>query len=124
MSKFTNYEAEARQRWGSTGAYQQYAAKNYTNQQQKELAEGMDRIMARFALCMAEGNTPDSAEAQALVKQLQSYITEHYYLCTKEILLGLGQMYTADERFRNNIDRHASGTADFICQAIQTYCGK
>ena len=124
MSKFTNYEAEARQRWGSTEAYQQYAAKNYNSQQQKELAEGMDRIMARFALCMAEGNTPDSAEAQALVKQLQGYITEHYYLCTKEILLGLGQMYTADERFRSNIDRHAPGTADFICQAIQTYCGK
>ena len=28
-------------------------------------------------------------------------------------------MYVADERFKNNIDKHASGTAKFICQAIE-----
>ena len=54
---------------------------------------------------------------------LQRYITEHYYACTAEILAGLGQMYTADERFRANIDRAGGeGTAQFAAAAIAEYC--
>ena len=40
------------------------------------------------------------------------------------IMAGLGQMYVADERFKNNIDKHADGTAAFIRQAIEGYCRK
>ena len=40
-------------------------------------------------------------------------------LCTDEILAGLGQMYVTDERFKSNIDKHSSGTAEFISQAIK-----
>ena len=68
--------------------------------------------------------SPDSTEAQNLVKMLQNHITENYYLCTNEILASLGQMYVADERFTNNIDKHADGTATFICEAIAAYCSK
>ena len=50
-----------------------------------------------------------------------NYITENYYHCTNEILAGLGQMYVADERFKNNIDKHADGTAAFISEAIGVY---
>ncbi len=67
---------------------------------------------------------PDSARSQNLVKTLQNHITENYYTCTNKILAGLGQLYVADERFKNNIDKHASGTAKFICQAIEVYCKK
>ena len=59
-----------------------------------------------------------------LVKILQNHITEHYYHCTNEILAGLGQMYVADVRFKANIDKHAEGTAAFICEAITVYCRK
>lgn len=44
----------------------------------------------------------DSAEVQTLVKRQQDYITKTYYQCTDEVLVGLGQMYTADERFAQN----------------------
>lgn len=50
--------------------------------------------------------------------------SENYYLCTNQILAGLGQMYVADERFKSNIDKHADGTAEFICEAIEIYCRK
>jgi hypothetical protein len=33
-------------------------------------------------------------------------------------------MYTADERFKNNIDKHADGTAEFISAAIAIYSQK
>lgn len=78
--------------------------------------------MAGFALCKKQGNTPDSAPAQALVQALQDHITENYYLCTKQILSGLGQMYVSDARFQDNIDKHGEGTAAFLCEAIAVYC--
>ena len=118
------FEKEAQEKWGQTQAYKEYEQKHRSKQTQDALTAGMDRIMAEFALCMKNGAVPDSAEAQNLVKTLQNYITENCYLCTNEILAGLGQMYVADERFQNNIDRHAAGTADFICQAIAAYCRK
>ena len=70
---------------------------------------------------MKAGEGPQSAAAQALVKRLQQYITDHFYTCTEQILAGLGQMYVADERFRSNIDRHAAGTAEFVSAAIAQY---
>ena len=125
-SEFEKYKTEAREKWGKTDAYKEHAqrTKNYSRQKWNDLAEGMNHIMAEFAICMNNGEEPDSAEAQDLVKLLQSHITENYYLCTNEILAGLGQMYVADERFRNNIDQNADGTAAFICEAIAVYCSK
>ena len=73
---------------------------------------------------MRKDESPASAEAQNLVKMLQDHISENYYLCTNQILASLGQMYVADERFKNNIDQHADGTAEFICEAIEVYCRK
>ena len=125
-SEFEKYKDEAWDKWGKTGAYKEYAerTKNYSKQKWNDLATGMDQIMAEFALCMKKNEAPDSAAAQILVKHLQNHITENYYLCTNEILAGLGQMYVADDRFKNNIDKHADGTAAFICEAIEVYCRK
>ena len=125
-SEFTKYKAEAQEKWGKTDAYKEHEVKtkNYSKQKWNDLAESMDHIMAEFAVCMKKGEEPDSAEAQNLVEMLQNHITENYYHCTNEILIGLGQMYVADERFKNNIDRHADGTAAFICEAIKVHCRK
>ncbi len=111
------YAKEAREKWGDTAAYKEYSAKK-----QNELNDGMNALIAEFAGCMADGCSPESGKAQALVKKWQTYITDNYYTCTKEILAGLGAMYTADERFKANIDRHGEGTAEFMSAAIQEYC--
>lgn len=125
-SEFKKHKAEVKEKWGQTPAYRQYAerSRDYSEQKWNDLAEGMDHIMAAFAACMKNREAPDSAEAENHVKMLQDHITENYYLCTNEILAGLGQMYVADERFRNNMDKHADGTAAFICKAIEVYCSR
>ena len=123
-SSFETYKAEAREKWGDTAAYKEHTekTKDYSKDKWNDLAAGMDALMADFAACMKHGDTPDSPAAQTLVKTLQNYITENYYHCTDEILFGLGQMYVADGRFQKNIDKHAEGTAQFICNAIAVYC--
>ena len=121
---FESHKAEVQERWGNTEAYQEHQqkTKNYSKDKWNSLAEDMDLLMVRFAQCMTSGASPLSPEAQSLVEQLQSHITDNYYLCTKEILFGLGQMYVADDRFRTNIDTHSPGTAEFIQEAITAYC--
>ena len=125
-SEFEAYKAEAQERWGKTDAWQEHAekTKNYSKDKWNSLAADMDVIMGEFAVCMKNGDAHDAEAAQNLVKKLQSHITANYYNCTAEILHGLGQMYVADERFKNNIDKHAAGTAEFISRAIAQYCRK
>ena len=121
-----NYDLEVEQRWGETDAYKEHAEKtaNFSKEKWKAVTDGLMTVLAKFAACMKTGNTADSTEAQTLVKELQNYIIENYYTCTDEILAGLGQMYVADERFKNNIDKHTPGTAAFISEAIINYCRK
>ncbi len=115
-----NYEHEVRERWGDTAAYGEYAEKTrkYTSEKWAAAAQEMDAVFARFAQCKNSGATADSQAAQALVVQLQGCISENFYHCTDEILCGLGRMYIADERFKNNIDKHGEGTAQFVSDAI------
>jgi len=125
-SEYEKYRDEAKERWGNTDAYKEHTemTKGYSEDKWSDLFEGMDGIMEEFSLCVKNNMEADSEEAQGLVKNLQDYITENFYRCTKDILAGLGQMYVSDERFKNNIDKHADGTAQFICEAIEIYCCK
>ena len=125
-TEFEKYKDEAQEKWGQTVVYREHQekTKNYSKKKWSDLAEGMDQIMEEFALSMKKGEMPEDGEAQKLVKNLQKHITENYYQCTNEILAGLGQMYVADERFKKNIDKHAEGTAEYICKAIENYCKK
>ncbi len=118
------YEVEAKQRWGETDAYKEHQEKtaDYSKDKWQEVNDGLMEIFAKLAECKKEGNSAESEKAQSLVRELQTYITENYYTCTKDILAGLGQMYIADERFKTNIDKNGDGTAAFVSKAIEIYC--
>ena len=122
-SKQDAYAAEAKKRWGKTDAYKEFEQKTAGQTQEQQNAAG-DGLMAVFAR-MGTIRTADPAapEAQALVKELQDYITAHYYTCTKQILRGLGMMYVAGDEMTENIDKAGGeGTAQFAHEAIEVYC--
>lgn len=122
-NKNEKYGNEAKERWGNTDAYREYASKHEGTPGEDTVA-GMNAVFAEFARLMRSDALPDSAEVQSAVMTLQAYITEHFYTCTKEILAGLGQMYVADERFKKNIDKYGEGTAEFAADAIAAYTKK
>lgn len=117
--------AEARKKWGATDAYREYEVKTkgQTPAQQKADGDGLMKIFSRMG--QIRHHSPASAEAQALVQELQRYITAHYYTCTPQILMGLGQMYAAGDEMNRNIDAAGGeGTGAFARDAIVVYCGK
>lgn len=62
-------------------------------------------------------------KVQTQVQKLRSYITEHFYSCTPEILSGLGQMYSGGGSMTENINgMSGEGTAEFAAEAIEIYC--
>ena len=122
-TKLKEYEAEAKEKWGKTSAFKEYEEKGRSNDDNSFIAGEMMKIFEEFG--RISGGSPESGEAQELVKKLQAFITENYYNCTDEILSGLGKMYVFDERFTKNIDKAGGiGTAEFVSKAIATFCEK
>ena len=112
INKYTN---EAKQRWGNTDAYKEFEQKHSFS------SDNTDKLMQIFAeLGKTKQLSPNSKEAQALIKKLQNFITDNYYTCTDEILKGLGKMYITDKRFKDKIDQAGGiGTAEFTAKAIE-----
>lgn len=123
INETNRYAAEAREKWGKTQAYKEFEQKT-ADRSDAQLQQTGDALMAIFAeLGAIRHLSPASAEAQALIAKLQSFITAHYYTCTKQILRGLGQMYIAGDAMTANINRAGGeGTAAFAHEAIEIYC--
>ena len=118
------HEEEVRQRWGQTDAYRisREKEKSRSRDSNQAVMDGMQERLSQFAQCLREGMSPEDPAVQSLVAEWQTYITENFYPCSREMLANLGLMYTADPRFTENIDRHEPGTARFLQKAIEIYC--
>lgn len=123
--KMDEYARQAKESWGKTDAYREYEQKSSgrSKEEQQTLHVRMMEIFAGFG--RIKDQSPDGEEAVGLAKKLQDFITEHFYTCTDEILLGLGAMYAGGGDFTANIDKAGGeGTAVFADKAIQAYCRK
>lgn len=115
-NELEQYKAEAKERWGNTAAWKESQEKDPGAM--ADASVGLMALLAEFGALRTLD--PSDARAEEKVRELQSYITAHFYTCTDDILYGLGQMYVADERFKTNIDRAGGeGTAAFVQKAIE-----
>lgn len=124
-SRLDEYARKAKEMWGDTEAYREYEKKTegYTGEMMEKTAEDMMKIFGEFG--KIRDKSPDSTEAQELVRKLQAFITDNYYTCTDQILAGLGQMYAAGGEMTDNIDAAGgAGTAEFTAEAIGVYVNK
>ena len=119
--KLDAYAQEAKKRWGHTDAWRESQERGKNADQERTDADGLMDIFRRLGQ-LRQGD-PAAPEAQKLIAELQQYICDHYYNCTKQILYGLAQMYAAGDEMNENIDRAGgAGTGDFARRAIEIYC--
>lgn len=122
-SKIDEYSKRAKEQWGNSPEYKEFAekSKNWTKDDEKNMANDFMDIFKEFGE-MKEID-PSSDMAQGQVKKLQDYISGHFYNCTPEILNSLGNMYAGGGEFTENIDAAGGeGTAQFAADAIAIYC--
>lgn len=124
-TEMSQYAAEVKERWGNTAAYEEWERKAGKKSKQ-ELEETNEQFMTLFAeIGSLKGHAPEEETVQEKVRAIQRFITDNYYICTNEILSGLGEMYVSDERMKRNIDKAGGeGTAEFIRNAISKFCMK
>ena len=124
-NKIDEYAKRAKEQWGKTEAYKEFEekSKDLTDKDQQNVANELMQLFTEFGQMLS--SDPSDEKVQLQVKKLQDYITEHFYNCTNEILLGLGKMYSGGGEFTENIDRAGGpGTAEFVTKAIEFYCNR
>jgi DNA-binding transcriptional MerR regulator len=115
-----DHAEEAEQRWGDTESYKESArrTKRYGKAEWDAIRSEGDAVFARFAELMAEGAAPADARVRDAVIAHRDHITRWFYPCSVEMQRGLAEMFVADVRFTQNIDRVAAGLARYIHAAI------
>ncbi len=123
--KIDEYARQAKKQWGKTPEYQEFEkkSKGRTSQQEQAIAQDFMQLFAEFG--KLKTSDPGSEQAKRQVKRLQDYISEHFYKCSDDILLSLGEMYAGGGEFTANINKMGGeGTAEFVAKAIRICCEK
>ena len=123
--KIDEYTKRAKEQWGESKEYREFEQKSQTRTKDDEqmIMKEFMGIFVEFGKLRQED--PGAEAAQVQVQKLKDYITEHFYSCSNEILLSLGQMYSGGGEFTENIDNAGGeGTAAFTTEAIRIYCGE
>lgn len=121
--KIDEYAKQAKESYGSTPAYKEFEekSKGRTKEQETAISVGMMNLFADMGKMLSL--EPFDEAVQAKVAELRAYITEHFYNCTPEILLSLGEMYAGGGSMTENINNYAGvGTAEFTAEAVRIYC--
>jgi MerR family transcriptional regulator, thiopeptide resistance regulator len=87
--------------------------------QQAILAEGK-QIYIEMIAAMPKG--ADSPEVQSLVERWRKHM-DYFWTPDLNQLLGLAEMYNADERFKTNYDAMHPKLAEFMLEAVRVYVG-
>ena len=79
-----------------------------------------ESINKELAQALGSGLSPDATEVQALVLRHHRWI-ENFYSASKEVYLGLGQLYVTNSEFRDHYEKYGTGLADYLNTAIKKY---
>ncbi len=117
----SRYEEEARQRWGHTDAYKESARRTsrYTDEDWKRLKAEQDGIYSDALAAMNAGTAPADPVAMRVAERHRLLLERWFYPCSKAMHRGLADMYEADARFAQNIDRYGKGLTPFLAAAIR-----
>lgn len=115
------YAQEVKEKYHDSDAYKQ-SQKRFAKYSDAEKLAIFKRGNLIFQAIADNMQLPPSDEKiQQLVKEWQQHISENFYECTVEILKELGEIYIADQRFKDNIDKTKAGLAEYLSEAIRIY---
>jgi len=120
--KIDEHSTQAKALYGKTDAYKEFEkkSKNRTKEQEQDLSGQVMDFFARLG--KMRPCDPGCEDAQAWVKELQTFFTEHFYTCTPQILSSLAESYAGGGSMTENIDKvGGAGTGAFAKEVIDIY---
>jgi MerR family transcriptional regulator, thiopeptide resistance regulator len=111
----SKYEDEVKQRWGETDAYRESKKRTarYKKQDWQQIKAEGEAITQKLAELMGTGVKASDTRAMDVAEEHRRYISRWFYPCSPEMHRGLGEMYVADSRFTENIDKVKPGLAKY-----------
>ncbi|KQY30588.1 MULTISPECIES: MerR family transcriptional regulator [Nocardia] len=120
----TQYKDEVTERWGKE-AYESGDRwwRSLTDAEKKRFQQTQLDIAADFGKAFTAGLPVEGDVVQAIVTRHRAWLGDGTQgkPVSNEYLLGLGEMYVADPRFRGNYDVHGEGAAEYILEAFRAY---
>ena len=119
--KIDDYAAQAKAAWSKTDTWKEFEARGKSAADNQKDGQQLMDLIAQFG--KRRDIDPACDEAQAMVQQLQAFITDNFYTCTVPVLRSLADMYDGGGDFTSNIDKAGGqGTAAVIANAMRIYC--
>ena len=115
----SEHQAEAAERWPDAYDTAKQRTSSYSKEQWQEATAEADAIAAGLANLLGSGAAADAADAMALAEQHRLSIDRWYYPCSKDVHVGLAEMYVSDPRFEQYWESRAEGLARFVHDAIK-----
>ncbi len=118
----SEYEDEARDRWGDTHAYRESERRTagYGEREWAEIRAEAEGIADEFAGLMAAGEPAGGERARAVAERHRQHMTRWFYPVSTEMHRNLAEMYVTDPRFAANYDKLAPGLAAYVRAAVLT----
>ncbi|MEJ7837184.1 MAG: TipAS antibiotic-recognition domain-containing protein [Thermomicrobiales bacterium] len=117
----TEYRDEVVERWGEDAWNSSNAWwSTLTEDEKQAFQREQESIAADFGAAWVKGLAPDCNAVQAITQRHFEWMS-HSGKPDREYFMGLGQMYVDDPRFTANYDRHGTGTAVFIRDAMLVF---
>lgn len=114
------WPAEARERWGDTPQWAQYAERSAERSLDdwQDLADTVATLEADLAAACRDGVEPTSAQGLALAERHRASIGAHFD-CTPARHVCLARRFVEDEGFRAHYDGLAPGLATWLRAAVE-----
>jgi len=115
------YEDEVKQRWGETDAYKISAqrTKSYSEADWQKLKAEQAAIYADAFAALRGGVSADDARAMDVAERHRLSIDRWFYPCSTTMHCGLADLWEADRRFADNIDKHGPGLTEYLAAAVR-----
>ena len=117
------YEDEVKQRWGDTDAYKTSVkrAKSYTEADWQKFKEEQAAIYADAVAARNDGVSPDQPRAMDIAERHRLSFDRWFYPCSPQMHSGLADMWEADRRYADNIDKYggAAGLTEYLAAAVR-----
>ena len=115
------YADETKQRWGNTEAYKISAkrTKSYTEADWQKLKDEQAAIYADALAALKDGVRPNEARAMDVAERHRLSFDRWFYPCSPKMHCGLADLWEADRRYADNIDKHGAGLTEYLAAAVR-----